>query len=35
MGFMGQSSIFTISARILARSLANFYRQYEDRQINL
>ena len=26
---------FTISAEILARSLANFYRQYADRHMNL
>ena len=28
-------SIFTITAEILARSLANFYRQYADRHMNL
>ena len=28
-------SIFTITAEIHARSLANFYRQYADRQTNL
>ena len=28
-------AIFTITAEILARSLANFYRQYADRHINL
>ena len=27
--------IFTITAEILARSLANFYRQYADRHMNL
>ena len=26
---------FTITAEILARSLANFYRQYADRHMNL
>ena len=27
--------LFTITAEILARSLANFYRQYADRHMNL
>ena len=27
--------VFTITAEILARSLANFYRQYADRHMNL
>ena len=30
-----ENDIFTITAEILARSLANFYRQYADRQMNL
>ena len=28
-------NVFTITAEILPRSLANFYRQYADRHINL
>ena len=35
--FLNSNSIgnFTIAAEILARSLANFYRQYADRHMNL
>ena len=29
------NTVFTITAEILARSLANFYRQYADRHMNL
>ena len=32
---MRSNTVFTITAEILARSLANFYRQYADRRINL
>ena len=30
-----EGGLCTITAQILARSLANFYRQYEDRHMNL
>ena len=33
--FLYEDCIFTITAEILARSLANFYRQYADRHMNL
>ena len=33
--FRSSNSIFTITVEILARSLANFYRQYADRHMNL
>ena len=32
---MSTNGFFTITAEILARSLANFYRQYADRYMNL
>ena len=32
---LNANCFFTITAEILARSLANFYRQYADRQMNL
>ena len=31
---VGGNEFFTIAAEILARSLANFYRQYADRHMN-
>ena len=33
--FSNANNIFTITAEILARSLANFYRQYANRHMNL
>ena len=33
--FLNTKYFFTIKAEILARSLANFYRQYADRHMNL
>ena len=35
MAFLYSVLCFTITAEILARSLANFYRQYADRHMNL
>ena len=32
---VSENTVFTITAEILARSLANFYRQYADRHMNL
>ena len=35
MAILVKNGVFTITAEILARSLANFYRQYADRHTNL
>ena len=35
LSFVPEKSFFTKTAEILARSLANFYRQYADRHMNL